>query len=340
MTEKSRAFCIAACLGLTLILVSAASVARSEGQDSAVAFKSGDVQAIIAQLREYERKEFQQTLKYKTSSVLMSRPDAQSVEETFEVSCWKGRHLVETRDPKTGAKTVFAGSEYGQFRVDETGKEQGGGTKLSRYVAPEDIAKAQETVKKGFGVRLPLLLPLTGMPRETWSDFFGKQTRLKFTLAREQANGNIELAFESEMFSGSLTLLSASNPVALRSSRSRKNAPWVTTTERVILPAQQAAAMPRCAKLEVVMQDAVKNRLMMRATYKFSDYVVEAPSENAFRLSNYGLPDAEGVPLPSGRRRVWIWLASVAAGLFLLAGVLRYVILRRRASPAPTVPGT
>jgi len=301
-----------------------------DAEPPSVAFKNLDRGSIITQLEGYESREYSRSINYKASSTIVPGAKADPINTSFEVSCSNARHLVKSINAKTGSASTYAHSEFGRFSIAHGKKEGGDDSKLSFFDSGQDRKKALDSEKRGFGKQLPIFLPLTG---GRWSSFFEQQIGLKFSNYREHPSGVIELDFKSDLFFGSITLLSARDPVVIKSTRTRSALNMVTTTERVLLPAQPPDPMPRCQNYEEVMRNTVDGSELLRSRFEFSDYSVEIVPEKQFHLSNYGLPDPEGVPAYSKRSYRWVWLTSAAIVLFSISLLLRWMV-RRRASVA------
>ncbi len=323
-----------ATLSCAFFLACPAPEMRGQNEEpTTLAFQNLDSKSIIAQLEEYENKEFGRSIQYKAFSSMIPSAKADPRLTMYAVTCSNGRRLVESIDPKTGSKTTYARSEFGQFSVNRGTKQDGGDSKLGFFDAGQDLKKALEFEKRGFGMQIPVLLPLTGLNKLSWADFFQKEVGLKFSNYRASPSGNIELDFKSDSFVGSISLLSARNPVVIKSIRTRANLNMVTTTARVLLPSQAFDQMPRCQNLVVIIRSTVDGSEMARYKYEFSEYSAEDVPEKQFYLSSYGLPDPEGVPAYSKRSNRWIWLTSAAVVLFSISLLLRWMV-RRRASIA------
>jgi len=307
---------------------------RGQSQDQAtLAFKSLESTSIVARLEEYESKEYSRSIRYKASCNLVANTIPEPIHKLYDVSSSNGRRLVGRIDSKTGSTHTYARSEFGQFSVTQGPKESGGESKLNYFDAGQDHKKALDFEKQGFGKLLPALLPLSGLSGASWSDFFKKIVGLRFSNYREQPNGNIELDFKSDLFVGSITLFDARNPVIIKSIRTRSTANMVTTTERKLLPLDASDPMPRCISYEEVLRNTVDGSVLLSCKCEFTDYSIDEVSDKQFKLSNYQLPDPEGVPAYSKRSYRWVWLTSAAIVLFSISLLLRWMV-RRRASVA------
>jgi hypothetical protein len=319
---------------------------------------AADVDDIAATLREKWTKREAQTLNTSASYHKTVQDNLGNKQKSYSCKCIKihncflieedeimGEMIPERQAQSSGRSTLPASTVQGVnskyiFSLDKA--DVGSGWRLKNTIVLDDIALLQPLVNTFLSVRTLPILPQSYqdiLQIQPLHELFGKKSVkisvergnsiiLKYDIADSHGPGSTQSGWY-ELHGDTLGIKYAESTIA-RSGYSMKyvlNAQTRNVNGLAVLEGYDVSF------IEHVGGKIRRNQTEILADIKYGKI---SSDEHPFTLSQYGLPEPEGIlwkkPIP-----LYVWLLAGAAVLGLIALVCRW-LLRRRLKSAPVAP--
>ena len=253
---------------------------------------------------------------------------------SINVTCSEGQRILKVTYPHTTVETIVTQNRIGMYLI--SGKEKRNDYILRSYETNDKLSSDDTKVKKSMARLLPALQPFTGLPNQSWKDYFDQHPA---TLISQQVlpDGRLELTCKFSTFSeGKIVLYHPDMPIIVESTLALASpSQFIINTKRTLSIVHTDKLV--CSEVIETITERTTNKIAGYSKYTFSEFSFLKSDDSVFEPVNYGIPEQEGRNSTKVSPHLfWLFVAVAALALFFLAGWLLKRRARARAAAATT----